>query len=310
MAEKTNGELRQSIPVAVNKLITEDYDLIIVLSGTVPHEAAGYAGGLKAFFPGISGPEVIDLFHWAAVLIGIPKTIGSVDNPARDVIDEGSYYVFQKMKAPAVSFNMVFEEKDGVVVSKGLYTGVGLEEFIAAYKEAAKASSILHIIYVNQSFDIAVQVIDKNYDEVWTAGKGSYKLQRPGVMANGGEIVIYAPHINCFHSKPEMDMAIRQIGYHSRDYVKHYLKLNPKFSRNVAAHVINVRGPGNYNSATRKEEFAFRVTLATGIPEETCKAVGLGYRNPHSMHKEDFVGPGKIWIQNGGKYLYDIRKNK
>jgi len=308
VAKKTNGEFRQSIPITVNKLITEDYNLIIVLSGTTPHEAAGYAGGLKAFFPGISGPEVIDLFHWAAVLIGIPKIIGSVDNPARDVINEGCYYVFRKMKTPTVSFNMVFEEKDEIAVPRGLYTGVGLEGFIAGYKEAAKASSRLHIIYINQPFNIAVQVIDKNYDEIWTAGKGSYKLQRPGVMVNGGEIIIYAPHINCFHSKLEMDTAIRQIGYHSRDYVKHYLKLNPKFSRNIAAHVINVRGPGNYNSITEKEEFAFRITLATGISEKTCKAVGLGYRNPHSMHKENFVEPGKIWIQNGGKYLYDVKK--
>jgi len=309
VAEKTNGELRQLIPITVNKLITEDYNLIIVLSGTVPHEASGYAGGLKAFFPGISGPEVIDLFHWAAVLIGIPEIIGFIDNPARDVINKGSYYVFQKMKAPVVSFNMVCTESSDGVLPKGLYTGVGLKEFIAAYKEAAKASSRLHIIYIDHSFDIAVQVIDESYDEVWTAGKGSYKLQRPGVMANGGEIIIYAPHINCFHSKPEMDMAIRQIGYHSKDYVKHYLRLNPKFNRNVAAHVINVRGQGNYNLATRKEEFAFRVTLATGIPEETCEAVGLGYRDPGSIHKEDFVGPGKIWIQNGGKYLYDVKSN-
>jgi nickel-dependent lactate racemase len=72
VAEKTQGELSQSIPVVINKLITEDYDLIITLSGTVPHEAAGYAGGLKVFFPGISGPGVIDLFHWAAVIVGIP----------------------------------------------------------------------------------------------------------------------------------------------------------------------------------------------------------------------------------------------
>jgi len=56
VAEKTKGELSKSIPVVVNKLITEDYDLIIALSGTVPHAAAGYAGGLKVFFPGISGP--------------------------------------------------------------------------------------------------------------------------------------------------------------------------------------------------------------------------------------------------------------
>jgi nickel-dependent lactate racemase len=224
------------------------------------------------------------------------------------VINKGSYYVFQKIKAPVVSFNMVFEERDDSIVPKGLYTGVGIKGFMDTYKKAAEASSKLHIIYINQPLEVAVQVIDENYDEVWTAGKGSYKLQRPDVMANGGEIIIYAPHINCFHSKPEMDAAIRQIGYHSKSYVKEYLKLNPGFNRNVAAHVINVRGPGTYNPAIGREEFAFRITLATGIPEDVCKTVGLGYRTPNSVHKEDFTGSGKLWIAHGGKYLYDIRK--
>jgi len=123
VAEKTQDELSQSIPVVVNKLITEDYDLIIALSGTVPHEAAGYAGGLKVFFPGISGPGVIDFFHWAAVIVGIPKIIGSISNSAREVINKGSSYVFNKIKVPVLSFNMLFEEKGHPVIPKGLYIG-------------------------------------------------------------------------------------------------------------------------------------------------------------------------------------------
>ncbi|MHC2995584.1 MAG: DUF2088 domain-containing protein [Candidatus Atribacteria bacterium] len=305
--EKTNGELSQSIPVVVNKLVTEDYDLIIALSGALPHEAAGYAGGLKVFFPGISGPEVIDLLHWAAVLIGIPRVIGTVDNPAREVINKGSSYIFNKIKAPTVSFNMVSEEKGNQVTPKGLYIGVGFNGFIKAYRQAARASSQLHVIYIDEPLEFAVQVIDKSYDEVWTAGKGSYKLQSPGVMAPNGEIIIYAPHINCFHSRPEMDLALRQIGYHCKDYVKKYLKLNPDFSKNIAAHVINVRGRGSFDVNSGKEKFSFRVTLATGISKDVCESVGLGYRNPDSIRKEDFIGPGKLWIKNGGKYLYKIK---
>ena len=242
VAEKTQGELFQSIPVVVNKLITQDYDLIFTLSGTVPHEAAGYAGGLKVFFPGISGPEVIDFFHWAAVLIGIPQIIGTMDNPAREIINKGSSCVFTKIKTPTISFNMVFKEKEHQVISKGLYVGVGFDGFIEAYKQATKASSQLHVVYVDRPLEFVVQVIDKNYDEIWTAGKGSYKLQSPGVMAPGGEIIIYAPHIKCFHSRSTMDFTLRQIGYHCKDYVKKYLELNPEFSKNIAAHVINVRG--------------------------------------------------------------------
>lgn len=303
VAEKTKGELSQSIPVVVNKLITEDYDLIIALSGTLPHEAAGYAGGLKMFFPGISGPEVIDFLHWAAVLIGIPRIIGTVNNPTREVINKGSSYIFDKIKAPTISFNMVFEEGEKEVIPKGIYTGMGYEGFIETYQKAAKASSRLHIIYIEQPLKFAVQVIDKSYDEIWTAGKGSYKLQSPGVMAKGGEIIIYAPHINCFHSRPEMDFALKQIGYHCKDYVKKYLKSNPEFSKNIAAHVINVRGAGNLDVNSGKEEFDFKITLATGISKEVCESVGLGYKEPDSIHREDFIRPGKLWIENGGKYL-------
>jgi len=307
VTEKTQGELSRSIPVVVNRLITEDYDLIIALSGTLPHESAGYAGGLKVFFPGISGPEVIDLLHWAAVLIGIPRIIGTMDNPAREVINQGSSYIFHQIKVPTISFNMVFKEKEHQVISKGLYVGVGFDGFIEAYKQATKASSQLHVVYVDRPLEFVVQVIDKNYDEIWTAGKGSYKLQSSGVMAPGGKIVIYAPHIKCFHSRSKMDFALRQIGYHCKDYVKKYLELNPDFSKNIAAHVINVRGAGSFNVNSGKEEFDFKVILATGISKDICESVGLGYRNPDSIHRKDFIGPGKLWIENGGKYLYKIK---
>ena len=306
VAEKTEGELSQSIPVVVNKLVVADYDLIITLGGTLPHEAAGYAGGLKVFFPGISGPGVINLLHWAAVLIGIPQIIGTVDNPTREVINQGSSYIFDQIKAPTVSFNMVFEEEHQVI-PKGLYIGAGYNGFIEAYKQASRASSQLHVIYLDEPLKVAVQVIDKSYDEIWTAGKGSYKLQSPRVMAPGGEIIIYAPHIKCFHSRPEMALALKQIGYHCKDYVKKYLELNPEFSKNIAAHVINVRGTGSFDVNSGKEEFDFKVTLATGISKEICESVGLDYRNPDSIHREDFIGSGKLWIQNGGKYLYKIK---
>jgi nickel-dependent lactate racemase len=203
---------------------------------------------------------------------------------------------------------MVFEEKEEQqVIPKGLYVGEGFNGFMEAYTQAARASSQLHVLYIDKPLEFAVQVIDKSYDEIWTAGKGSYKLQSPGVMAPDGEIIIYASHINCFHSRPEMDLALRQIGYHGKDYVKEYLKTNPEFSKNIAAHVINVRGSGNFDLISGKEEFAFKVTLATGISKDICESVGLGYRNPDSIRKKDFIGPGKLWIQNGGKYLFKIK---
>jgi len=104
-----------------------------------------------------------------------------------------------------------------------------------------------------------------------------------------------------------MNLALKQIGYHCKDYVKRYLKLNPEFSKNIAAHVINVRGAGSFDVNSGKEAFDFKITLATGISKVICESVGLGYRNPDSIHREDFIRPGKLWIENGGKYLYKIK---
>ena len=224
MKEKTGGRWAAAIPVRVNSRLLAGYDLIIALSGTVPHEAAGFSGGLKVFFPGISGREVIDGLHWAAVQMGIPQLIGRAANPGRDVINEGAKHIFAATSAPVISFNMVFAEEDHAVTPHGLYTGIGYRGFIDAYTAAANASSQLHIVRIDRPLDFVVQELGDGYDEVWTAGKGSYKLQVPRVMAPGGEVVLYQPKIHCFHSNARMDAAIREIGYHSLDCVLHRLE--------------------------------------------------------------------------------------
>src|SRR5207245_725707 len=108
------------------------------------------------------------------------------------------------------------------------------------------------------------------------------------------------------HSKPTLDAAIRAIGYHGRDWVVDYLSRHPGFDRNVAAHVINVRGLGELVAG--QERFGLRVTLASGISEADCRAVGLCYRHPDSVRREDFSGPHRLWIEEGGQWLYARRE--
>jgi len=307
---KTGGQLNTDIDITVNKIIFSDYDLIIALSGTAPHEAAGYSGGLKIFFPGISGPEVIDLFHWAAVLVSIPKIIGKVDNNARDIINTGAKVIFDKIKTPVYSFNMVNTKVDDRVVPIGLYVDKGYQGFITTYKAASIASSAVHVKYIEEPLTRVVQVIPKNYDEIWLAGKGSYKLQKQGVMAEGGEIIIYGLHIGCFHTNSQIEKDLYSLGYHCRDYVCSLIEAGASLSKNAAAHLINVSGPGIYDPVAGKEKLYFKVTLATSIPEEECKRIGLRYRDPATIERSDFTGPGKLWIEEGGRYLYDIKRKE
>lgn len=308
VSEMTEGDLEEEIPIRINKMIFEPFDAIFFINGTIPHESTGFSGGLKIVIPGIASTEVVDTFHWAAVLMGIPKLIGTVDNPARRIINRASEIIFERVRARSFTLNMVYEEEEEVI-PRALYIDEGYEGFLRAYEKACELSSKIHIKYIDKPLKRAVQVIGLEFDEVWTAGKGSYKLQRPGVMAKGGQIIIYAPHIKHFHSNPQMDKWIREIGYHCKDYVKWYLKKHPDFNKNVAAHVINVRGAGTFDPETGREEYEFEVILATSIPEEVCKSVNLGYMDPSRIRKEDFLDEGSLWIEPGGKYLYDLRRS-
>ncbi|MCA9916275.1 MAG: DUF2088 domain-containing protein, partial [Anaerolineae bacterium] len=55
--------LGDDTPVRINRLALE-YDHIIILGPTFPHEVVGFSGGAKYLFPGISGMEMINTTHW------------------------------------------------------------------------------------------------------------------------------------------------------------------------------------------------------------------------------------------------------
>ena len=69
--------------------------------------------------------------------------------------------------------------------------------------------------------------------------------------------------------------------------------------------VINVRGVGTQTGGG--ECFDFRVTLASQINQRDCERVGLGYRDPASVRAEDYRTPGRLWIEEGGQWLYARR---
>ncbi len=46
----SNGFLNEDVPVTINKKVLE-YDQVLMVSSVVPHEAVGFSGGNKYFFP-------------------------------------------------------------------------------------------------------------------------------------------------------------------------------------------------------------------------------------------------------------------
>ncbi|MBN1153910.1 DUF2088 domain-containing protein, partial [candidate division KSB1 bacterium] len=78
----SNGLMNMEINVTINKMILE-YDMLMIIGPTFPHEVVGFSGGNKYFFPGIAGQEIIDASHWLGALITNNKINGIKDTPVR-----------------------------------------------------------------------------------------------------------------------------------------------------------------------------------------------------------------------------------
>ncbi|MCI0337664.1 MAG: lactate racemase domain-containing protein [Acidobacteria bacterium] len=289
----SDGLLRESVKVRLNKLIF-DYDQVIICGPTFPHEVVGFSGGNKYFFPGISGPEVINFSHWLGAVITSYELIGTKHTPVRRVIDRAASFIDK----PTLCFSMVVKGES----LAGLYIGAPEE----AWEAASNLSSQLHIVWIEKPYKRVLSVMPKLYADIWTASKGMYKLEP--AIEDGGEVIIYAPHIDeiSYSHKKIID----EIGYHVRDY---FVKQWDRFKHHpwgVIAHSTHLKGIGGYDAQTGVETPRIKVTLATRIPEERCSRVNLGYLDPDTINFEEWKGreeEGILFVPKAGEMLYRVK---
>jgi lactate racemase len=292
IAALSGGLFQMDVEVKINRAVF-DYDQLIIVGPVFPHEVVGFSGGNKYLFPGISGPEILNFFHWLGAVITNPKIIGNKRTPVRRVVDRAAALV----PVPKLAFCMVVHE--GKLA--GLYAGAPE----AAWSEAADLSARLHVVYKDRPFRTVLSCAPPMYDEIWVGGKCMYKLEP--VVADGGELIIYAPHIreiSVTHGR-----CIERIGYHTRDY---FLKQWDRFKEEpwgILAHSTHVRGIGTYENGVERPRI--QVTLATQIPENVCGAVNLGYRDPKTIRVEDYQNreeEGILYVPKAGEMLYRLKE--
>jgi nickel-dependent lactate racemase len=293
IARLTGGRMRQPVTVSLNRRIF-DYDQLVICGPVFPHEVVGFSGGNKYLFPGIAGHEIIDFTHWLGALITNYEIIGSGYTPVRAVIDRAAAMV----PVPTACFALVVTQT-GLA---GLYFGSARE----AWERAAALSAQRHIVWLDSPMRQVLSVMPEMYADVWTAGKGMYKVEP--VVADGGEVIIYAPHIrevSYTHGR-----LIEEIGYHCRDYFVAQPERFARYPGGVLAHSTHVKGQGTYEAATGVERPRITVTLATGISSERCRKINLGYRDPASIdvaawrHRE---AEGILVVPRAGEMLYRLR---
>ena len=289
--ELSDGLFELDVPVEINKRIF-DYDQVVIIGPVFPHEVVGFSGGNKYLFPGVAGPEILNFFHWLGGCVTNPMTIGNKWTPVRRVVDR----VGAMVKVSKLCMAMVVRPDKSLA---GLF--IGTPE--AAWDGAADVSRTEHIVFRDRPYHTVLSCAPKMYEDIWTAGKAMYKLEP--VVADGGELIIYAPHVtevSVTHGKTML-----AIGYHCRDY---FLKQWDQFKDHpwgVLAHSTHVRGIGTFETGV--EKCRIKVTLATGIPREVCESINMGYRDPKTIDMESYANreaEGVLLVRKAGEMLFKL----
>ncbi len=291
IARLSNGLMRQSARVAVNKRLM-DYDLVCVVGPVFPHEVVGFSGGNKYFFPGVAGEEILNLFHWLGALITNPAINGTKNTPVRAVVNRAASFIPVEKRC----FCLTVVDKQ----ARAIFFGMPEE----AWSAAADLSAQVHVVYKDRPYRSVLAMAPLMYDDIWVAGKCMYKLEP--VVADGGELIIYAPHVR------EVSFVhgalIRKIGYHTRDYLVAHMEEYADIPGGILAHSSHVRGIGTYENGVERPRVT--VTLATGIPEAECRAINLGYRDPATINLDDWKdkeNEGLLLVHNAGEILYKLK---
>ena len=291
--ELTGGLVDRAVPVTINKLLAPGiYDTVLVFGATVPHEVAGFAGGAKYFFPGVAGPELTHTTHWLGALAGIENIIGQVETPTRRLIEAAT----ELIAARIISLNTVVSREDDQLVTYALFTG----DIREAFRKAAEVSRQVHIRYTGRKYKKVIALLDPHYDELWVGGKASYKLG--AIIEEGGELIIYAPHLTKLSETH--GALIEKYGYAPLESVRDMLGVSQELRENlcIAAHLAHVAYAGRLDEQGRVVP-RYRITMATGLDEETCRRVNLGYLDFRTLDY-DSEDPDTLVVRDAGRDLY------
>jgi len=286
-----HSSLPDSVDIRINKAVLE-YDHILIIGPTFPHEVAGFSGGAKYLFPGISGPDMINATHWLGALATVVGTIGVKDTPVRAMVHAAA----ERLKTPVTLAALIVQGHD--------LAGVLVGDMFTTWSMAADLSSQRHIHWCEKAFQRVLSWAPPMYDELWTAGKAMYKIEP--VVAMDGEVVIYAPHLDVVsfvHGK-----YIYEVGYHILPYFLNDWKRFKNIPLGVLAHSTHVRGSGVMENGVEKPNV--HVTLASQISAADCARLNLGYLNPAEIDIQSFENrekEGILYVPRAGEILYRLR---
>ena len=241
LAELSGGKVNYSVGVEVNKILFDDYDLILSVGQVVPHEVVGMANYTKNIVVGAGGADIINKSHFLGAVCNMETLLGRTDTPVRKLFN---YAVDEFLSDLPITYILtVMEQDDGKMHMRGFYAGDDVE----VYNEACKLARKVNITLLDcEPTRVVVYLDPHEFQSTWLGNKSVYRTRM--AIADGGELIVLAPALKEFGEDPEIDRLIRKYGYHGTPATLKAVEEDDELRGNLsaAAHLIHGSSEGRF----------------------------------------------------------------
>ncbi len=272
--ELSDGKLDYEVNVQVNKIVYDNYDLIVSIGQVVPHEVVGMANYTKNIMVGIGGADMINKSHFLGAACNLENIMGHADSPVRRLFNYGVDTFLADLPILFMQTVMARDEETGKMAMRGFFAGVGADPFM----EAAKLSVETNLELLDKPLKKVVVYLDpEEFKSTWLGNKAVYRTRM--AIADDGELIVLAPGLKEFGEDPENDRLIRKYGYKGTPNTLKMVAENQELRDNLgaAAHLIHGSSEGR-----------FTITYCPGneVSADEIRAVGFEYGDLDAMLKK------------------------
>ena len=292
--ELSGGNLDYEVNVQVNKIVYDNYDLIVSIGQVVPHEVVGMANYTKNIMVGIGGSDMINKSHFLGAASNLEKIMGHADSPVRRLFNYGVDTYLSDLPFLFMQTVMARDENTGKMAMRGFFAGTGEDPFLAA----AELSVETNLQLLDAPLKKVIVYLDpEEFKSTWLGNKSVYRTRM--AIADDGDLIVLAPGLVEFGEDPENDRLIRKYGYKGTPNTLKMVAENQELRDNLgaAAHLIHGSSEGR-----------FRITYCPGkgVTADEIRSVGFEYGDlDEMMEKYDFANlKDGINVVNGEEIFY------
>jgi nickel-dependent lactate racemase len=271
LSDWSEGRVDFSVSIETNKILFENYDLILSVGQIVPHEVVGMANYTKNIMVGVGGQDTINKSHFLGAAYGMERIMGRIDTPVRRLFNYGAEQFLGDLPIYYVLTVMAKNRQTNQMEMRGLFTGNDMETYAAGARLSQKVNFDLLDAPLKK---VVVYLDPTEFKSTWLGNKSVYRTRM--AIADEGELIVLAPALREFGEDPEIDRLIRKYGYKGTPATLEAVQNNEDLRNNLsaAAHLIHGSSEGR-----------FQITYCPGpaVSLEEVRSVGFNAADLQTM---------------------------